>query len=764
MSISNLLPMSNSFLCCGLALCFLACQSAESLPQSDRASQVDPFIGTAAHGHTYPGATVPFGAVQLSPDNGTPGWDWCSGYNYVDSIIVGFSHTHLSGTGIGDLADILFMPTRVREIDFSKQIKDRFDYAYHSGFSHAEEQASPGYYRVRLADPDVLVELTASTHTGIHRYTFPPDDSASVVIDLGYLNNWDLPYHSEIQVLSEQLITGSRFSTGWAKDQRVFFAAEFSRPFSATSPYRDSIDLKREILGKPGFQAKAGIQLYFDTETESEVLVKVGISSASVEGALTALETVADQSFEDLRQQAANAWAGALGAIELSGGDPVDQRIFYTALYHAQLAPVQYSDAQGEYKGVDGKRKQADGYTRYDILSLWDIFRAETPLLALLRPDLTADLIPSMMAHYEEYGLLPVWALLGNETNTMTGYHAIPVIAEAQRKGIPFDGMTALNAMLKSAMQDIRASDHYRNYQYIPYDSAGQSVTRTLEYCYDDWCIAQMAKAVGEIAIYETFMERASWYRNVFDAETGFMRAKMADGSWKAPFDPQYSSHDFAVAEYTEGNAWQHSWFVPHDVQGLIDLHGGQEAFLTKLDELFETSSEIKGDFVSADISGLIGQYAHGNEPSHHIAYLYNYAGAPWKTQARVREILKTQYTDQPDGLCGNEDCGQMSAWYVFSAMGLYPVNPAEGNYVIGSPLFESADIKLPNGNTFTIEAPGVSDANFYVQSALLNGQPLIRSYLTHEEITAGGTLRLEMGPSPNKTLWADPESYPPSM
>ena len=561
------------------------------------------------------------------------------------------------------------------------------------------------------------------------------------------------------------MVVGHRFSTGWAKDQRIYFAAAFSRPFQRSVQLADTTVIPSKDENPDQIDMKSAAQFFYQTEKGEQLVVKVGISSASREGAIAALDEAPSWDFDAYRNAAKEAWEKSLSVIDVEGGNDSLKTIFYTALYHTQVAPVIFSDANNQYKGVDGKVHSAKGYTKYGIFSLWDTFRAANPLFTLTQPDKINDMIRSLLSHYREYGLLPVWALLGNETNTMTGYHAIPVITDAYLKGYrDYDAEEAFEAMKKSAMQDIRATDFLREYDYIPYDKAGQSVTRTLEYAYDDWCIAQMAQALGKTDDYEYFMKRAANYRNLFDPSTGFMRAKLSDGSWKSPFDPKYSSHDFSTAEYTEGNAWQHSWFVPHDVQGMIDLHGGNEAFVAKMDQLFTEASDITGDFVSADISGLIGQYAHGNEPSHHIAYLYNYAGAPWKTQETVRNIMKTQYTAQPEGLCGNEDCGQMSAWYVFSAMGLYPVNPAEGIYVIGSPLFETATFNLSAGKFFTIEAPRVSDQNMYIQSAQLNGKPLDRTYITHQEIMQGGILTLEMGHQPNKTWGTSPEAAPPSL
>ena len=750
-----------------LVISFLgACQSEETgnQPAGDSSQTnldaVNPFIGTAEHGHTYPGATVPFGMVQLSPDNGTQGWDWCAGYNYIDSTIIGFTHTHLSGTGIGDLYDLLVMPT-VTEIDLEQPSATPKDYPFASTFKHNNETATPGYYSVTM-DNGIKAEMTTSKRVGFHQYAFPAGSQPGLILDLGHHINWDHPTSTMIEVKSDTVVRGFRHSTGWAKDQRLFFTMSFSQPIQSYQ-LADSTSLVDGSKNN-GKQTKA--QFFFEPLDDSEPLqIKVSLSSANLEGATEAQKEIADWNFERVKEKAATVWAGTLDKIQIETESDEGRMNFYTALYHTNLAPVLFSDANGNYKGPNNQVNQSPQGDRYDIFSLWDTFRAAHPLFTILQPNRVDDMMRSILAHYEESGILPVWSLLGNETNTMTGYHAVPVLTDAYLKGFTgFDPEKAYEAMKKSAMQSIRGTDHYREFGYIPYDKDGESVTKTLEYAYDDWCIAQMAKALGKEEDYELFMKRANSFRPLFDTSTGFMRAKLSDGTWKTPFDPQYSDHNFDVAEYTEGNAWQHSWFVPHDVQGLIDLHGGKEAFVTKLDSLFIIDSEIKGDNASADISGLIGQYAHGNEPSHHIAYLYNYAGQPWKTQKMVRQILETQYDTSPAGLCGNEDCGQMSAWYVFSALGFYPVNPAEGIYVIGTPMFKKASLKLENNQTFTIIANGVSKENFYIQSATLNGKPLDRCYLTHEEILKGGQLVFEMGNQPNQQLWINEGAFPPSM
>ena len=747
----NLLKTYNVIACCLLLVSILSCthQKEQSAVKEESLTQfVDPFIGTAAHGHTYPGATVPFGMVQLSPDNGISGWDWCSGYHYSDSIIVGFSHTHLSGTGIGDLADVLIMPT-TKPVDLTKVIKDRNDYDFKSHFDHKSEKASPGYYEVYLKDPDITVALTATKRAGLHRFEYPKGANRQVVLDLSYRVNWDRPTKTHLVYMNDTLITGYRYSEGWAKDQRVYFAMAFSQPVMDYQTADSTVlqPVSAEYTGK-----KLKTVLSFEKDKGGRLLmVKTGLSSASIDGAIKSLDEVSGWNFAETKAAAAKQWEKELAKIRITSDDTALKRTFYTAMYHSKLAPVIFSDHNQEYKGANGLVMRADGYNRYDIFSLWDTYRAAHPLFTILQPDMVNDLVNSMLAHYKEYGLLPVWSLLGNETNTMTGYHAIPVIADAYLKGFRgFDIELAYEAMKASAMQDIRGVKYYKEYGYIPADMDEESVTKTLEYAFDDWCIAQIAGSLGYQDEYDLYMKRSQSFRHLYDSVSGFMRGKLRDGRWRVPFDPKRSDHRVDT-DYTEGNAWQHTWYVPHDVDGLISIMGGNDQFIAKLDSLFTISSEITGENVSVDISGLIGQYAHGNEPSHHVAYLYNYAGAPWKTQEKVTEILNSQYSDQPDGLCGNDDCGQMSAWYVFSALGFYPVNPADGRYIIGRPLYEKSVIQLPDGNAFTIKAENVSKDNIYVQSVTLNGLNWNKPYISHKQITGGGELVFVMGSKPNK-------------
>ncbi len=720
---------------------------------SDPTAYVNPFIGTADHGHTFPGATVPFGMVQLSPDNGTDGWDWCSGYNYADTAIIGFSHTHLSGTGIGDLCDILFMPailTLNSEADTTKLLD------LHSVISHEEESAEPGYYSVLLKSFDIRVQLTATERAGFQKYIFPQSDNAVVVLNLGHAINWDRTTEGYLKIVNDSTIVGYRFSTGWAKDQRVYFAARFSRPFGSSLFYVDSSLVRsrkdvrgRYVIGAFKFRTNAGKTIY----------VKTGISSASIEGAMKDLDTeIPGWNFDKVRETAQKMWRKELSRIKVETPDSSLKATFYTALYHTMMAPNVFSDADGYFKGADGKVHRAVGYKQYTVFSLWDTFRAEHPLFTIVERDRVNDFIRSMLAHYEETGLLPVWELEGNETNTMIGYPAVPVVADAILKGFRgFKVDEAYTAMKKSAMQDKFGINYYKKYGYVPADKESESVSRTLEYAYDDWCIAQVARFLHRKADYEYFMKRSENYKNLFNPSTGFMQGRLSDGKWVEPFNPFAVTH-----EYTESNAWPYSFFVPQDAKGLIKLYGGDKKFDVKLDSLFSASSALAGRFQS-DITGMVGQYAQGDEQSHQIAYLYDYAGEPWRTQEMVRKVASTLYTDSTNGLCGNDDCGQMSAWYVFSSIGFYSVNPASGVYAIGSPMFDKVRIDVGNGKDFVVMAKGVSNRNCYIQSAKLNGKSLNRPYITQKELMTGSTLVFQMGNKPNKNWGSSKSDSPPA-
>lgn len=751
--------MKNKYLILLSAVLIFSCnkQPENVKNEASAINYVDPFIGTGGHGHTYPGATVPFGMLQVSPVNGISAWDWCSGYHYSDDTAIGFSHLSLSGTGIGDLADIIFMPIN-KAVDLTISPISRDSLAYKSTYNHNNETATPGYYQVFLEDHNVNVELTTTDRTAYHKYTFKEGDEQSVVIDLGFAINWDKAVATSLKVEDRYTISGYRHSTGWAHNQKVFFVAKFSKPIADYNIYVDG-----EVFQEGENEGvKTSAQLFFDpAEKSTELFAKVALSSVSIENAKENMG-VDGFDFDKTKAAADKLWESALSTIVVETPTDSLKTIFYTALYHAQLAPVTFSDKNGQFRLENDSIVTAKDYTAYSTLSLWDTFRAEHPLLTFIARDRVSDMVNSMLAYYEVREILPVWTLYGNETNTMTGYHSIPVIVDAYKKGIRnFDVEKAYEAMKNTMMQDERGLDHYKKYGYIPYSLLDESVTITLEYAYNDWCVAEMAKELGKEEDYQFFLNRSKAYQYLYDAGSGFMRGKSVDGkSWNEPFDPKHSNHR-EQTDYTEGNAWQHSWFVPQDVDDLIKIHGGNDAFSKRLEQLFTESSEITGDNISADITGLIGQYAHGNEPSHHIAYMFNHANQPWRTQYWARQIMDTQYNTTPNGLSGNEDCGQMSAWYVLSSIGLYPMNPASAEYEIGTPIFEKATIKLSDNKTFVIEAEHVSDKNFYIQSATLNGKDFNQTRISHEDILKGGTLHFVMGDQPNKNWGVKTSSQP---
>ena len=696
----------------------------------DLTRYVNPFIGTSGHGHTYPGATLPFGMVQLSPDTRLTGWDGCSGYHYSDSAIFGFSHTHLSGTGISDYGDILFMPARrFAPIIATAQPK------YSAKFAHNNETAEAGYYAVKL-DDGIRVELTTTARAGFQRYTFPADSQEPIVIlDLGHR---DKLLESELRVIDNRRIEGFRRSTAWAKNQIVYFAAEFSKPFKPTG-------IGQETSNGPEPNLVKAILKFDNPEL---LLLKVGISAVSVEGARKNLEAEINHwDFDKVRSDAAKEWNQELNKIQVTGGDAGQLTTFYTALYHTAITPNLFTDVDGKYLGRDFKVHTAKGFDNYTVFSLWDTFRGAHPLYTIINQKRTADFINTFLAQYKEGGRLPVWELAANETDTMIGYHAVSVIADAVVKNIPgFDRQLAFRAMKHSAELHHFGLGSYIDHGYIDMSDERESVSKTLEYSYDDWCIAVVAKVLGQTDDYNRYMRRAQSYKNVFDRQTGFVRPR-SNAGWLTPFDPREVNFSF-----TEANSWQYSFFAPQDLSGLIELMGGESKFARKLDDLFLAESKTTGR-EQVDITGLIGQYAHGNEPSHHVAYLYNYVRQPWKTQARVRQIMDEFYKASPDGLIGNEDCGQMSAWYVLSAAGFYPVTPGSPAYAIGTPLFPEVRFNLENGKTFIIKANNVSGKNVYIQRASLNGSPYRKSFLAQSDLMKGGELAFEMGPEPN-TKW----------
>jgi len=700
---------------------------------------VNPMIGTGGHGHTYPGATVPFGMVQLSPDTRLEGWDGCSGYHYSDSIIYGFSHTHLSGTGCSDYGDILLMPT-TGEIVFNNGANGKPGYC--SKFKHPGEHAEPGYYSVFLDNPGIKAELTTTARVGFHSYTFPESAKANIILDLVHR---DEVIASSIRINSNTEIEGMRRSKAWADDQQVYFVMRFSKPFSESGIAINDI-VRSGIKKAEGKKLKAFFR--FTTTAGEKILVKVGISSVSADGARKNLETeLPGWDFEKTRKDSHDLWNKSLSRIEVNGGTNDEKTVFYTALYHTMINPMLAADVDGNYRGRDLKVHKAEGYDYYTVFSLWDTYRAYHPLMTIIDQQRTKDFINTFLAEYEQGGLLPVWELSSNETNCMIGYHSVSVIADAYIKGIRgFDASKALEAMKHSANQDKYGLLYYKKSGFIPSEREHESVSKTLEYAYDDWCIAQMAKALGNKEDYKEFIMRAQNYKNVFDPQTGFMRARF-NGGWYSPFSPNEVNNN-----YTEANAWQYSFACPQDIDGLINLQGGEEKLETKLDSLFSADTRTSGRELS-DITGLIGQYVQGNEPSHHMAYLYNYVGKPFKTQALIHKIMNEFYTAGTDGLIGNEDCGQMSAWLVLSAMGFYPVTPGNDLYTIGTPMFPKVIIHLENGNQFIIKADNLTGENYFIQSATLNGKSYEKSFLKHGNIMKGGELIFGMGPKPS-TSW----------
>lgn len=733
-----------------LLFSFSACVSQQPDAETEcyATEYVNPFIGTDFTGNTYPGAQAPFGMVQLSPDNGLPGWDRISGYFYPDSTIAGFSHTHLSGTGAGDLYDISFMPVTLpyKEADAPLGI--------HSLFSHDEETASAGYYQVRLKDYDINVELTATERCGIQRYTFPEADAA-IFLNLRKAMNWDFTNDTRIEVVDSVTIQGYRFSDGWARDQHIYFRTRFSKPFA-------SVQLDTAAVIKDGKRIGSSAIARFDFHTSAgeQILVTTAISGVSMEGAARnlAAEAPADD-FDKYLAVTRKNWNEQLSKVEIKSND-IDEKVkFYTALYHSMLAPTIYSDVDGAYYGPDKQVHQADGWTNYSTFSLWDTYRAAHPLYTYIELQRVNDMVKSFLAFSEQNGRLPVWNFYGSETDMMIGYHAVPVIVDAYLKGIgDFDPKKALAACVATAnIDEYRGIGLYKKYGYVPYDvtdhynSENWSLSKTLEYAYDDYCIARMAEKLGERQIADEFDKRSLNYKNVYNSQTTFMQPRNNKGSFIENFSPDdYTPH------ICESNGWQYFWSVQQDVDGLISLVGGKERFAQKLDSMFTYNPSADEDLPIFS-TGMIGQYAHGNEPGHHVIYLFNAIGQPWKTQKYAAEVMHELYKNTPAGLCGNEDCGQMSAWYVFSAMGFYPVDPISGKYEIGTPMYPEMKMHLANGKTFTILAPAVSKENIYIQSVKLDGKPYDKSYITHEQIMNGSIFEFEMGNKPGK-VWYEIE------
>ncbi len=742
---------------------------------------VDPFIGTGGEGHTYPGATVPHGMVQLSPDtqirSRRDGYGWAAGYRHDDTTIVGFSHTHFSGTGHSDLGDVLLMPLS-GEVKYERGDVTRPGSGYTSRFDHRSERAEPGYYAVTLDDSGVRAELTASARVGMHRYAFPADRPAHMLVDLR-TSMYDYPgkiLWSRLRLRADGTVTGYRQTRGWAPGRQLYFAMRFSRPLRGHAFHDTESDVVYRGFPPPaekdpGARAQIeGRQLVgsfdFGPGGREPLLVKVSISPVSEDNAIANLDAEAPGwDFDGMRVAARAQWAQALAAVEVDAA-PAQRTAFYTALYHSMLGPTLFMDSDGRYRGPDNAVHQAQGWTNYSTFSLWDTYRALHPLMTLLQPpQRSSDMVNSLLAARREspYGILPVWSFHGLETWCMIGYHAVPVIADAYLKGIRgFDADEALQAMVASANYGpYDGIAQYRELGWVPIDEEGEAASKTLEYAYDDWSIARMAKAMGRDDIAAEFAKRAGNWKHAFDPSTGFMRARRRDGRFREPFDPAASGYG---SDYTEGNAWQYSWYVPQDVAGLAAAHGGADRLLQRLDAVFDAKVDPAVFEHMEDITGLIGWYAHGNEPSHHVAYLYAYAGQPWRTQARLKRIMDTQYAPRPDGLAGNDDLGQMSAWYVFTALGFYPVTPGSNEYIIGRPFLPRARLNLPNGKHFTIVAEGLDEAHPYVGRVTLDGKPLDRAFLRHDEIMAGGELRFTLQAEPNREWGTRPDARPYSQ
>lgn len=719
-----------------MSLSVSSCNNNVKNQVEDYTQFVNPFIGTDFTGNTYPGAQVPFGMVQLSPDNGLPGWDRISGYFYPDSTIAGFSHTHLSGTGAGDLYDISFMPVTLPYNQAEQPL------GIHSKFSHDKESAYAGYYQVFLDDYKINVELTATERCGIQRYTFPKAESA-IFINLKKAMNWDETQNSYIEQIDSVTLRGYRFSNGWARNQKIFFYTKFSRPF-------DSIEMDTTTILKDGNENGVGYiaRINYNTKENEQILIRTAISGVSMEGAeRNFMAEAQDDSFDSYLSKAREIWNDALGKVDVTTDNQDEKVTFYTALYHSMLAPTIYGDVDGGYYGPDGRVHKSEDWTNYSTFSLWDTYRAAHPLFTIIQPQKVNDMVKSLVAFSEQNGRLPVWNMYGCETDMMIGYHSVPVIVDAYLKGIgDFNPNVALDECVKTAnIDDYREIGLYKKMGYIPYDvvdkynSDNWSLSKTLEYAFDDYCIAKMAEKLGKKDLADSFYKRALNYRNVYNSESSFMQPRDSKGNFISDFKPEeYTPH------ITESNGWQYLWSVQHDINGLVELIGGKKRFEEKLDSMFTLVPEGNEELPIFS-TGMIGQYAHGNEPSHHVAYLYNYTDSPWKTQKYVSEIMHELYKNTPDGLCGNEDCGQMSAWYVMSAMGFYPVNPVSGDYEIGTPMFPEMKIEFADNKIFTILARNVSRENCYVKSVKLNGKILTESFITHDDIVKGGVLEFEM-------------------
>lgn len=726
-----------------LSLCLASCGSSQKGQEMEDLTQfVDPRIGTGGHGHVFYGANVPYGFIQLGPTSIPQSWDWVSGYHVSDSTVIGFPHTHLSGTGIGDLHDINVMPV-VGEVTYSRGDASSYETGLWSYSDRSKEVVTPGYYRTHLSRYNVDVELTATKRVGFHKYTFLGNENPAIVFDMVNGGCWDKTTEAVIRVVNDSTVSGYRYSKGWADDQRVFFRAEFSRKF-------DNVEFIVNDSVKEGNMAK-GAQLFarvnFAAGNQEPVYMKVALSPTSEEGAQLNMQTeLSGWDFEKTIADAKAAWNKELNKVKVYTTDEASKKIFYTSLYHTLFAPSEFCDVNGDYYGADKQMHKGEGFVNYTTFSLWDTYRAAQPLMTILHPEKMSDIINTMLHIHQQQGKLPVWHLMGCETNCMVGNPGVPVVADAILKDIKgFDTELAFKALKESSMLPERGMEHRIEYGFIPADKMTEAIAYDMEYAIADWAVAQAAQKLGKQEDYEYFLKRSQSYKNYFDASTGFMRGKMLDGSWRTPFSPYASSH--REDDYCEGNAWQYTWLVPHDVEGLVECFGSKEAFVNKLDSLFLADGDM-GEASSPDISGLIGQYAHGNEPSHHTVYLYTLVGQPWKTADRIKEILHTMYTDQPDGLSGNEDVGQMSAWYILSSFGFYQVEPAGGKFVFGYPNFDKVEITVPAGK-FVIERENKGQQNNYIQGIVLNGTEYKKPWIEYADIMKGGELKFLMGDEP---------------
>ena len=726
-----------------LSLCLASCGSSQKGQEMEDLTQfVDPRIGTGGHGHVFYGANVPYGFIQLGPTSIPQSWDWVSGYHVSDSTVIGFPHTHLSGTGIGDLHDINVMPV-VGEVTYSRGDASSYETGLWSYSDRSKEVVTPGYYRTHLSRYNVDVELTATKRVGFHKYTFLGNESPAIVFDMVNGGCWDKTTEAVIRVVNDSTVSGYRYSKGWADDQRVFFRAEFSRKF-------DNVEFIVNDSVKEDNMAK-GAQLFarvnFAAGNQEPVYMKVALSPTSEEGAQLNMQTeLSGWDFEKTIADAKAAWNKELNKVKVYTTDEASKKIFYTSLYHTLFAPSEFCDVNGDYYGADKQMHKGEGFVNYTTFSLWDTYRAAQPLMTILHPEKMSDIINTMLHIHQQQGKLPVWHLMGCETNCMVGNPGVPVLADAILKDIKgFDTELAFKALKESSMLPERGMEHRIEYGFIPADKMTEAIAYDMEYAIADWAVAQAAQKLGKQEDYEYFLKRSKSYKNYFDASTGFMRGKMLDGSWRTPFSPYASSH--RDDDYCEGNAWQYTWLVPHDVEGLVECFGSKEAFVNKLDSLFLANGDM-GEASSPDISGLIGQYAHGNEPSHHTVYLYTLVGQPWKTADRIKEILHTMYTDQPDGLSGNEDVGQMSAWYILSSFGFYQVEPAGGKFVFGYPNFDKVEITVPAGK-FVIERENKGQQNNYIQGIVLNGTEYKKPWIEYADIMKGGELKFLMGDEP---------------